>query len=265
MRNKFRTLLAISLIIIITIIFHYLGWLRPLENIIYRLLGVTSANIYSVSVKINDEQEKFDSTEELHQAYINLKNNYLDLQAENAVNKLLVEENKELRDSLNFFSSNKYFHVGAEVVGKNFDTLGRTIIINIGAKNGVNVGDPVIVGAGVLVGVVSEVYEDLATVRLINDNQSEIAAAGLNTDRSQGLVEGGFGISVQMNFIPQNESINVGDTIVTTGLIKQIPRGLLIGTVEAVEREAYQPFQKAILTPFFNLDKISRVSVLILE
>jgi len=50
---------------------------------------------------------------------------------------------------------------------------------------------------------------------------------------------------------------------VTSGLEKGIPQGLLIGTVEAIEKEAYQPFQKAILNPLANLDKITLVSVLI--
>jgi rod shape-determining protein MreC len=66
-----------------------------------------------------------------------------------------------------------------------------------------------------------------------------------------------------MTFIPQNETITPGDVIVTSGLEPLIPRGLTIGTIEAVEKEAYQPFQKAVLTPLASLNKLRVVSVLL--
>ena len=55
----------------------------------------------------------------------------------------------------------------------------------------------------------------------------------------------------------------MNDSVVTSGLESGIPRGLLIGKVEAVEKEAYQPFQKAVLTSLINLEKISLVSIIV--
>jgi rod shape-determining protein MreC len=65
-----------------------------------------------------------------------------------------------------------------------------------------------------------------------------------------------------MNFIPRNETVLVGDKIVTSGLEKTFPRGLLIGEVAVAENEAYQPFQQAVLTAAADLSKLSIVSVL---
>jgi rod shape-determining protein MreC len=65
-----------------------------------------------------------------------------------------------------------------------------------------------------------------------------------------------------MNYIPQNEIIKVGDMVITSGLEENVPSGLLIGVIEAVEKEAYQPFQKAVITPSVDLTKIKQVLVI---
>ena len=57
--------------------------------------------------------------------------------------------------------------------------------------------------------------------------------------------------------------LNIGDVVVTSGLEEGMPRGLLIGTVEAVEKEAHQPFQTAVIKPFISFSKITLASILI--
>jgi len=255
--------LSIIVIISLFIIFHYIDWLVPIENFFRDLINPASKVMYTISVKIGEENQEFISLEDLtaayNQAQTDLLNNHVDM----IKLQFLEKENALLREQLNFLQKNSLQIVGADVIGKNIDPLGNTIILNRGSEAGIRLNNPVIVGNGVLVGKVVKVEKNVVIARLINDNQSKVAATVMNADKSLGLVEGGYGISVRMNFIPQNEIIQVGDTIVTSGLEAGIPAGLLIGTVEAVEKEAYQPFQKAILNPFSNLNKINLVSVII--
>src|SRR3989338_9132297 len=249
MQSKPRTILSIVTVIIATIVFHYFGWLAPIENFIRSVMNPASRAVYSLSIAAEGATEEFASVDELKAAYRALKDEQLRTKIDAIQQELLAAENKELRRQLNFFSDRTYEHVGAHVIGKNIDPLGSTIVIDRGARDRVQRGNPVVVSGGALVGIVASVEDDMAVVRLIADNQSKIAATAFNRDHSIGLVEGGFGLSVQMNFIPQNEEVNIGDSIITSGLTKEIPRGLFIGTVAAVEREAYQPFQRAILSP----------------
>jgi len=65
-----------------------------------------------------------------------------------------------------------------------------------------------------------------------------------------------------MSLIPQNEEVAVGDIVITSGLEREVPYGLLIGEVSVVEKELYQPFQKAIISPYFTLQKIQKVLVI---
>lgn len=250
MRSKRKTFFSILVLIILVIVSHFFGLLNPLENFLRDIVSPGSNLMYGLSVKMGGEENK--CADEL------LKNKT----AETAL-QLAQEENNELRAQSRFLKKQKWQTVGADVTGKNIDTLGNTLIINRGSRDGVKENDPVIIHDGILIGKIARVEEKISVIRLINDNQSKFAATIMNTDRSLGLIEGGYGISVQMNYIPQNETINIGETIITSGLEDNVPRGLLIGAIETVEKEAYQPFQKAIVKPLADLNKINLVSVII--
>lgn len=176
--------------------------------------------------------------------------------------RLLEEENKNLRDQLNFLKILPH-HIGAAVIGRDLDPIGTTIIIDQGSRAGLVVNAPVITGNGLLIGKIARVNDTTAVVRLLSDFQSSVAATVVNRDKSLGVIEGGFGLAVRLNLIPQNEVIKPGDTIVTSGLEAGIPRGLMIGTVEVVEKKPQEPFQQAIIRPTADLEAITAVSVII--
>jgi rod shape-determining protein MreC len=176
---------------------------------------------------------------------------------------ILIDENNSLKQLLKFQDSGKTKMAVARVIGKNTDSTDQTILIDRGSTEGIKIGQPVIVGDGILVGKVIKAEDGISTVRLMNDSQFKIAATVLNNSRSLGVVEGGYGLSIKMNFIPRNETVMNGDQIITSGLEPNMPRGLLIGTVTAIENETYQPFQAAVLAPVTDLSKLYLVSVLL--
>ena len=254
MRTKKGYILLVFILLVI-IIFHYAGWLNWLES------GVRSL-VIPVSKRANEMRISLENTAGSSTPYecsAQLENNAVD----QAKMKLLADENAELRKQLNFLHRTNYSLVAATVVGRNTDSIEKMIVIDAGEAAGIKVGQPAIVGDGILIGKVAKVDKDISIVRLLYDNQSKIAATILNKDGSLGVVEGGYGLSVRMNFIPRDEVIMVGDQIVTSGLEEGVPRGLLIGEVAVAENEAYQPFQQAVLTTATDLSKITNVSVVI--
>ncbi len=264
MRNKIKTFISITIVIILTIVFHFIGWLSPIENFLHNLVKPGSEIMYSISVSMDDEDaELFSNNERLIEAYKDLKTKLLKNKTDLVELQLLQDENQELKKQLNFIENSKYLSVGVNVIGKNTEPTGNTLIVDRGKKDNIKLGNIVITQEGVLVGKITSVDNYFSIVRLINDSQSKVAATITNEEKSIGLIEGGYGISVHMNFIPQNEIIEIGDTVVTSGLEEGIPRGLLIGKIEAIEKEAYQPFQKAVISPFVNLEKITLASIII--
>lgn len=258
-RPSLRTFLSIFSLIVLFIILHYIGALNKTEYFLRGILSPLSSRIYSGSIFVKNAEANLHV--DIKTELVTVKDALLVCQADTANFKLLQDENAELRTQLNFFSNQKFVHIGAEVVGRNIEPLGSTLIINRGKKDGVQVGNAVIVSNGVLIGKVAKTEEESSLVRLLNDNQSKVAATILNHEKSLGVIEGGYGISVRMDFIPQQEDIRVGDLVVTSGLEAGMPRGLLIGNIVAVEKEAYEPFQKAILSPAASLSSIAFVSV----
>ncbi len=263
MRRQAKTIFSITMVIITTIVFHYVGFLDPIERAAQHLITPGSKIVYEWGVELGGEIETFTSVTQLEDAYVQLKKMYTAALVEKGKSEMLEQENRSLREQLNFFKTHDIEHIGAEVIGKNIDPIGSSIIIDQGSRSGVSIGNPVIVEDGVFVGKIARTEEDFSIVRLISDTQSKIASTLLNYDKSIGLVEGGYGISVRMSFIPQNEEIQIGDIVMTSGLEEGVPYGLLIGTIESVEKELYQPFQRAIVQSPINLEKIRVVSVLV--
>ncbi len=258
MKKRYQTIIGIGIVVAIVIALNHVGVLRPIENFIVHTFFNSSEFAYrnEVGTPINSINEKLTDTfdPELVEAVCAI---------DTAENKLLKEENEELRKQLNFFAKNNFQHVGAEVIGRTVDPLNTVVTINRGKKDGISPSNPVIVGDGVLIGSIIQTFETISYVRLINDNQSKVGATLMNEDRTIGLVEGGYDIGVQMNFIPQNEVVSPGDIVVTSGLTENMPRGLMIGKVEFVEKQPLEPFQQAILDPLADLSYLNNVSILI--
>jgi len=260
--KKKTTIIFVSFIILIAIFLHNLKIFSFFENSVKEFITpVTSffyKKNYSADLEKLSELSKNELLEKIKQLEIEMKNNEI----YESQNKILLDENEELKNQLNFVLDNDYKTVGAEVVGRSVDPLGTTLIINRGENDDIDLGDPVIIGNGILVGKIIKINEKDAIVRLINDNNSKIGATILNMDKSLGLVEGGYSLGVKMDYIPQNEILNIGDIIVSSGLSDGVPRGLLIGKIEVVEKEPHKPFQQAILKTSADLSYITVVSVI---
>ncbi len=257
-----KTYLYLGAILALLIILHYLGWIAPLEKLIRSSTIPIIGQVHTLSVRVGDNYQFFKDRGTFLKAYEECSKNTGRLAKTEADIKILKIDNDELKKQLYYLKKGEIGSVLAEVVGKELLGNEQTIIINRGAEDGIKVDQPAIVGEGILIGKVIKTEKDISIIRLINDNQSRVGAAILNQNRSIGVVEGGFGISLRMTLIPRDEVVLVGDQVVSSGLESNVPRGLLIGSVAVVENEAYKPFQQAVLTPSTDLNKLTVVSVL---
>lgn len=256
------TYVGLGVVFIITIGLHYAGVLSPLERGLRALTVPLLGNLHTINIEVGDSYQFFKNKDAFIKAYQQcLASNERQTTLSSDVLRL-EDENTELKKQLAYIEKNKPNFILARVVGREISGIDQTIIINRGSNDASRVDLPVVVGNGILVGKVIKVEPDISIVRLINDNQSRVAGTILNNDKSLGVVEGGFGISLQMNLIPRNEVVQVGDQVITSGLEKNMPRGLVLGTIAGVENEAYKPFQRGILTPGTDLNKLTVVTIL---
>lgn len=232
------------------IFLHYLGTLNFVEN---KLRNIVVLALKPVTTKLQKNPDQINCA-------ITSSSPIIDEMS--VKNKTLEQENLELRDQLSFKKKNTTNLITAEIVAKSLDTADQVIILNRGASDGVKMDQPVIYGNGILIGKIIKTEDSISFARVLSDNQSKIAATILNNDHSLGVIEGGYGLSIKMSFIPRNENIITGDQVITSGLELGMPRGLIVGKVAAIENESYQPFQQAIITPAVDYEKINFVGIL---
>lgn len=250
------------------LILHYTHVLEPVENLLTRIIQPVQARVYSAvqhQAISNTEDDQYSalSKEELVNEYTQIQERTQQLLIENARLKTVIEESSLLEDQIRFLQEHEYRYLSARITSVSTENISPTIVISKGSEEGVAVGLPVIIEEGVLVGVVTDVQDYASEVRLITNVNSLVSASIQNEDQSPGVVKGEHNLSLVMEFIPQLDTLNVYDSVFTSGADPLIPQGLLIGQVQEIRKEPSSLFQQAVLKPLFQQTELSIVSVIL--
>ncbi|MFA6603544.1 MAG: rod shape-determining protein MreC [Patescibacteria group bacterium] len=171
------------------------------------------------------------------------------LQLELSRLRTAAEEARELREALDYRDGAAAELLAARVIYEHDDGFTRYLVIDRGSDHDLRNGQAVVTHDGILVGKIAAVRRATALVLPLTASQSRVAVAIQNTANTLGVLEGDRGLGLAINLIPDTEKVLPGDTIVTSGLESGIRRGLLVGTVERVSRNAQDPFQSAEIAP----------------
>lgn len=243
---------------------HGVGILRPVENFLLFLIKPLSSRLYNWGASFNRSYNEKRSKENLNAQIDELTKEAARLTVANSHCQEIVEENRKLRDTLQFLGDNNFQAVVAGVIAKEAAAEdSRDLIINRGSQDGLRVGLGVVSENGVIVGQIVETKDATAKICLTTSPGCRVAAALQNQSKTQGLTDGDLGLTIKMNYIPQLEKVTVGDTVITSGLGGNIPRSLIIGKVTQVRNESNEVWQEATIEPLINLNNLTVVSVII--
>lgn len=167
-----------------------------------------------------------------------------------------------LRTQLALPAAASYARLSANVIARDASLWFRRLTIDRGALDGVKLSMPV--AAGGIVGRVVSVGPNWAMVQVITDKQAGVGAM-LQTSRAMGEVRGMDNARCEMKNISSSENVQEGETIVTTGLDRIYPKGLLVGVVERVEDDPNAPWHRLIIKPAAPVDRVEHVQVLLIE
>ncbi len=264
-KNKFIWVMAAAIALLI--FFQSIGALAPLEAFFGFLSKPLAGGLYSLgsSAKIfyNRQLEKRDLS-----ALVNEQKNQINqLVSENAKLQILEEENEKLRNYLKFFQKTEKKYIMGNIissVGKiGIMARNQSIIIDKGSSDGLVPGLAAISSQGMIIGKIIEVKDNISIIHLVTNPLCKLAATVLNSEKTMGIAEGEFGLTVKMNFIPQNNLINEGQTVITSGLEQNIPRGLVIGKITQISKASNELWQDATIEPLINLDSLIVISVIL--
>lgn len=166
----------------------------------------------------------------------------------------LEAENRRLRGLLG--SSDKVSDrvLIAELLAVDMDPFSRQIVLNQGLRDGVFVGQSLVDAHGIL-GQVTQVGPFSSTAMLITDPSHalpiQVTRSGL---RAIAIGTGSVNL-LELSHIPNNADLQVGDTLVTSGLGRRFPPGYPVGKIRSIERDNGQPFAKVLVEPSAQLER----------
>ncbi|QOR36341.1 rod shape-determining protein MreC [Clostridium sp. 'deep sea'] len=215
-------------------------------------------------------------------------------------NQELKRENKSLLEALNYKQKNTELTMAfSRVVMRDPSDWYKGVTVDIGSSSGITKGMTVVsiqdkqIG---LVGIVEEVYKYTSKVHLLVDPAKNIAAAAhvsnkvlptkiadkpnpsMVTDEEavpdvpkeepilwyQGVIEGSTknpGM-MEMIYLTHEAQIELGSTVVTTGLGGYYIPDIPVGVVKELKKDAYGLLQRAIIKPHIDLGRLQEVIII---
>ena len=175
----------------------------------------------------------------------------------------MSRENERLRAMLGFEAREPLELIGCEIVAEGAGRLGgTTVVLNRGFNQGIREG-MALAGREGLVGKVVEVRPDRAHALLLTHPD---CAASVRDERSRvaGIVEWSPGslTSLKLRDVSYLGDVQVGDRVITSGLGGVFPEGILVGTVDQVERDVTGLTLDITVDPAIDFDALEEVFAL---
>ncbi len=168
-----------------------------------------------------------------------------------------------LRQLMNMKKDLAFPTVAASVTRRDRLSVFWTVLINKGSSDGIEIGFPVVTAEGVA-GRIIEVSWNASKVLLLVDYNSNIDALVQRT-RSQGVLQGSGSSGCELKYVQRTQDVQVGDVVISSGLDGVFPKGLVLGTVDLVERKDAGLFQKIRVSPGLDMVKLEEVMVILLK
>jgi len=149
--------------------------------------------------------------------------------------------------------------IAARIIGRSPLAWVRTAVLNKGASHGIAKGMAVVVSSGV-VGQVVSTSPHTSRVLLVSDISSAVDILVQRT-RVRGIATGAADGGGALKYIERKEDIQIGDTLITSGLDGIFPKGQLLGTVTRVGAQGGHLFQEVEVTLSADLSKVEEVLV----
>ncbi len=149
--------------------------------------------------------------------------------------------------------------MAAQVIGSSGSELSRAVYLDKGEKNGIKPDMAVITKDGI-VGKVLRVYRSTALVLLIDDQTSGVGSI-LDKSRLQGILRGTSSGDVVLEKVMSDETVPVGEQVLTSGGDGIFPKGLAVGTVTQVSMGS-DLFLNIHVRPSADLNRLEEVLVI---
>ena len=256
-----RLILYLALAMVLMVLDHRNGWLwrvrytaSAVVEPVYRLVGLPSAGMRALTVAFADRKLLTEQNQRLRE----------DLLLANArLNRMagVAEQNQRLKELLDTQHSLDLNVQLARVVGVDLGAYQQRLVLNLGARDGVKPGQPVIDAHGVM-GQIVNVLPTTSVVMLVTDPAHAIPVVVERSGVRTVAYGARDGNGMVLPNIPLAADVRAGDRLLTSGLGGRFPPGFPVGKVAAVTLSASGMFRVAQVQPAADVDRSEDVLLL---
>lgn len=268
---RYIILIVILFFLLLMAIFSYTLKTDRKLNVVESLIRDTITGVSKVFyIPINYVVNLFDDFNELNNVKKEndlLRNELTKIDSINTQNIELKRQLKMLQEELDIeYSLTDYEYLNATITSRNIGFWYNTITIDKGSYNGVR-EDMIVINSKGLIGRVVSTTNFTSSVKLIttNDTNNKLSVLVTNSDYSlYGLlynynIEDGV---LEVEGISNTEIVNINDLVYTSGMGGIFPSGILIGTVSAIDTDAYGLSKIIKVKPAVDFSSLNYVTVL---
>ena len=237
-------------------------WFNPIRNISH----VAMQPIYEFSLLPSYAEHwvsgRMQSKEALRRENVQLKSQLLHAQAKLQQQDYILAQNARLQGILSTTKPDLFDLNLAQVIGTDTNLLKQIVLLNKGARDGVQVGQTVIDENGVL-GQIINVYPNTSRLLLITDEQQSVAVTIKRTGQRAIVTGAGIPTSLRLNYVFKTSDVRIGDELVSSGLGGRIPAGYRVGRIARIKDTQADNFKHIEVSPAANF--VDNAYVLILQ
>lgn len=262
-RSKKRAIIIATSAALALVIFGRIGALRPVTTVLDYATSPVRSLFRGLGSGISGLGSNVSEIRKLQADNARLQGKVSDLQQLVSQDSEIRHQNDILRSQLQIGGATAGHLVAADVIGYQPDNFRQFLTISRGSNDGLKTGMAVVSG-GELVGTISDVAKTTSRVFLVTD--PSFKTNGLDqTSRATGTVQGQLGTGLAMSMIAQGDTVTPGDTVITSGLGGDLPKGIIIGQIQSIDQRDNQVFQTAQLTTSIKVTKLELVFVVVSE
>jgi len=241
------------------------GFMNPLRNAVGTVLVPIQSGVNYVGYKLYSRWEKHKTLLEAEAENEKLTAKIDLLTEENNILKQNDEELKRLRDLYSLDQQYlQYDKVAARVIAKDSENWFQVFRIDKGSKDGIMV-DQNVMAKGGLVGIVTDVGLNYATVRSIIDDESRVSCMGIQSSDTC-IVAGDLQLfeegRLRITNMKKEAVIQDGDRIVTSNISSKFLPGILVGYAIDIEEDEKRLMKNGYLIPAADFTDLREVLVL---
>ena len=272
MKKFFRSRAAAAVIIAAVVILvlavvsaSVAGSASPVSNAVGVVMTPFRSAASGIGRTFEDLYSRFYRYAELENENAMLRRKIADMEASVRSSEAALEENERLRRLLKLAERKRDLeYVMCSVVSRDPSSWAETITISKGSADGVGAFDCVVDEEGNLVGQVTELGLNWATVTTLVDSSFELGACIARTGAAA-VAEGDFELmaagKLKLTYLPEDAVVLNGDTVLTSGIGGVYPSDLVIGTVEELHTEESGAGSYAVVAPASRLRSLVQVFV----